>query len=70
LQVLFAVCQRPDGGLNSVILIDGKVMFEIAPHFTGANATRQERLIEEIGPSLKSTLESYRLRILETAQHQ
>jgi hypothetical protein len=53
-----------------VILIDGKVMFEIAPHFTGANATRQERLIEEIGPSLKSTLESYRLRILETAQHQ
>ncbi len=47
--------------------IDGKVMLEIAPRFSGAKGVRQAEIIAEISPVLASTLESYgidtRLRI-------
>lgn len=47
--------------------IDGKVMLEIAPRFSGAKGARQAEIIAEISPVLASTLESYgidtRLRI-------
>jgi predicted chitinase len=47
--------------------IDGQVMFEIAPRFSGSNAKRQAEIIAEISPVLASTLASYgidtRLRI-------
>lgn len=47
--------------------IDGQVMFEIAPRFSGSKAKRQAEIIAEIGPVLASTLASYgidtRLRI-------
>ncbi len=47
--------------------IDGQVMFEVAPRFSGSNAKRQAEIIAEISPVLASTLASYgidtRLRI-------
>ena len=47
--------------------IDGQVMFEIAPRFSGSKAKRQAEIIAEISPVLASTLASYgidtRLRI-------
>jgi putative chitinase len=47
--------------------IDGQVMFEIAPRFSGSKAARQAEIIAEISPVLASTLASYgintRLRI-------
>ena len=50
-----------------MIPIDGTVMLEIAPHFTGANGVRQAEIIRAISPVLASTLETYdintRLRI-------
>lgn len=50
-----------------MIPIDGKVMLDIAPHFTGANGVRQAEIVRAISPVLASTLETYeintRLRI-------
>jgi len=47
--------------------IDGQVMFEVAPRFSGSNAKRQAEIIAEISPVLASTLASYgidtRLRV-------
>lgn len=47
--------------------IDGKVMFEIAPRFSGRWAARQAEIINDAGRVLQSTLEAYdintRLRI-------
>ena len=47
--------------------IDGQVMFEIAPRFSGSKAARQAENVAEISPILASTLASYgidtRLRI-------
>jgi len=47
--------------------IDGQVMFEIAPRFSGSKAKRQAEIIAEISPVLASTLASYgidtRLRV-------
>jgi putative chitinase len=47
--------------------IDGQVMFEVAPRFSGSKAARQAEIIAEISPILASTLASYgidtRLRI-------
>lgn len=50
-----------------MIPIDGRIMFEVAPRFSGAKARRQKEIIDEISPVLASTLEEYgintRLRI-------
>lgn len=50
-----------------MIPIDGKVMLDIAPHFTGANGARQAEIVRAVSPVLASTLETYeintRLRI-------
>jgi putative chitinase len=50
-----------------MIPIDGNVMLEIAPHFTGSNGARQAEIVREISPVLAPTLEAYeintRLRI-------
>ncbi len=47
--------------------IDGKVMFEVAPRFSGKMAERQAEIIKEAGQVLQATLEAYeintRLRI-------
>ena len=47
--------------------IDGQVMLEVAPRFSGSKAARQAEIIAEISPILASTLASYgidtRLRI-------
>lgn len=42
-----------------MIPIDGQVMFEIAPRFSGAKARRQAEIIKEISPVLASTLDQY-----------
>ncbi len=50
-----------------MIPVDGQVMLEIAPRFSGAQATAQAAIIREVGPVLAPTLEDYgittRLRI-------
>jgi len=50
-----------------MISIDGQVMFEVAPKFSGAMAKRQAEIIRDISPVLASTLDEYaintRLRI-------
>jgi putative chitinase len=50
-----------------MIPIDGTVMLEIAPRFSGSKGARQAQIIGEVGPVLQSTLEEYeinsRLRI-------
>lgn len=50
-----------------MIPIDGRIMFEVAPRFSGAKARRQAEIIEGISPILASTLDEYgintRLRI-------
>jgi putative chitinase len=54
-------CNYPD------LQIDGQVMFEVAPRFSGTHAKRQSEIIKAISPVLASTLENYsintRLRI-------
>jgi putative chitinase len=51
----------------SMMPIDGQVMFEVAPRFSGSKAARQAEIVAEISPILASTLASYgidmRLRI-------
>ncbi len=42
-----------------MIPIDGRIMFEVAPRFSGAKARRQKEIIDEISPVLASTLEEY-----------
>jgi putative chitinase len=50
-----------------MIPIDGNVMWEIAPRFSGAKGKRQAHIITEVGPALQPTLDKYdintRLRI-------
>lgn len=50
-----------------MIPIDGAIMFEVAPRFSGSLAQKQKKIIDEVGPVLQSTLEEYeidnRLRI-------
>lgn len=50
-----------------MIPIDGRIMFEVAPRFSGSKARRQAEIIEGISPVLASTLDEYgidtRLRI-------
>jgi len=50
-----------------MIPIDGRLLFEVAPRFSGARARRQKEIIDEISPVLASTLDEYdintRLRI-------
>jgi putative chitinase len=53
--------------------IDGQVMFEVAPRFSGSKAARQAEIIAEISPVLALTLASYgidtRLRIAHFLGH-
>lgn len=44
-----------------MIPIDGKIMFEIAPRFSGARGQRQAQIISEVGAVLQSTLEKYKI---------
>ncbi|ODR93794.1 peptidoglycan-binding protein [Methyloceanibacter stevinii] len=50
-----------------MIPIDGQLMYDVAPRFSGARARRQKEIIDEISPVLASTLDEYdinnRLRI-------
>ena len=50
-----------------MIPVDGQLMFDVAPRFSGAKARRQKEIIDEIGPVLPATLDAYaintRLRI-------
>lgn len=50
-----------------MIPIDGQLMYDVAPRFSGAKAKRQKEIIDEISPVLASTLDEYdinnRLRI-------
>jgi putative chitinase len=43
----------------SMIPIDSELMRAVAPHFTGAEADRQSRVIAQTGPHLQSTLAGY-----------
>jgi hypothetical protein len=37
-----------------MILVDGQLMFDVAPRFSGAKAKRQKEIIDEISPTRDS----------------
>lgn len=42
-----------------MIPVDGQLMFDVTPRFSGAKARRQKQIIDEIGPALPPTLDAY-----------
>jgi putative chitinase len=44
-----------------MIPVDANIMREIAPKFSGAKGQKQDRIIEEVGLVLRSTLEQYKI---------
>lgn len=52
-----------------MIPIDGQVMFEVAPRFSGAKAKQQARIIKSISPVLASTLEEYSINTRPRIAH-
>ena len=42
-----------------MIPVDGQLMFDVAPRFSGAKARRQKQIFDEIGPVLLATLDAY-----------